>query len=272
MYEQFYKLSEKPFQMHPDPDFIYWSQGHSMAYTMLEYGVINNTGFTVITGEIGCGKTTLIRFLLSQLVDHVTVGLLSNTQIKEGDLMRWVMMAFGQAFDQTSSMGLFQEFQSFLIREYGKGKRAILIVDEAQNLSTSTLEELRMLSNINADKDQLIQIVLVGQPQLRDLLQGPELVQFSQRVTSDFHLAPLTPSEVYEYIRHRVERVGGVPDLFSRQACRLIADASKGIPRTVNMLCDTALVYAFSAGAKYVSSGLISLVIADKRKYGLFFR
>ena len=129
-----------------------------------------------------------------------------------------------------------------------------------------------MLSNINADKDQLIQIILVGQPELRELLESPTLVQFVQRISSDFNLAALDPDEVYDYVRHRVERAGGNSDLFSRQACRLAADASKGVPRTINMLCDTALVYAFSAGARYVSSGLMATVIADKKKYGLTFR
>ena len=268
MYEKFYRLREKPFGLLPDPAFIYWSHAHSMAYTMLEYGVINNAGFTVITGGIGCGKTTLIRYLLTQLLDHVTVALLSNTNIKDGELLRWVMMAFGQPFDHPSTMGVFHEFQRFLISQYSQNKRSILIVDEAQNLSTATLEELRMLSNINADKDQLLQIILVGQPELRDVLQRPDMVQFVQRVSSDFHLPPLDTNEVYEYVRSRVLQAGGTPDLFSRQACKLVADAAKGIPRTINMLCDTALVYAYSSGARYVSSSIMASVIADKKKYG----
>lgn len=269
MYEQYYGLREKPFGMLPDPGFIYWSHAHSMAYTMLEYGVINNAGFTVITGGIGCGKTTLIRHLLTQLLQHVTVGLLSNTHIKEGELLRWVMMALGQPFDQPTVMGVFNDFQRFLIDQYAQMRRTILIVDEAQNLSTATLEELRMLSNINADKDQILQIILVGQPELREVLQGPDLVQFVQRISSDFHLMPLDPSEVFDYVRCRVQLAGGPPDLFSRQSCKLVADASKGVPRTINMLCDTALVYAYSTGARYVSSGIMANVIADKKKYGL---
>jgi len=269
MYEQFYRLREKPFGMLPDPDFIYWSQGHSMAYTMLEYGVINNAGFTVITGDIGCGKTTLIRFLLKQFQQSVTVGLLSNTDIKEGELLRWVMMAFDQPFEQQSRMAVFHDFQRFLIDQYSQQKRTILIVDEAQNFSAATLEELRMLSNINADKDQLIQIILVGQPELRKLLQSPGLVQFVQRISSNFHLVPLELNEVYDYVRYRVSQAGGVADLFSRQACRLVADASKGVPRTINLLCDTALVYAYSVEARYVSSSLMATVIADKKMYGL---
>ena len=249
MYERFYGLHEKPFGLLPDPSFIYWSHAHSMAYTMLEYGVINNAGFTVITGGIGCGKTTLIRHLLTQLLEHVTVGLLSNTRIKEGELLRWVMMALAQPYDQASTMGVFHDFQKFLIDQYAQRRRTILIVDEAQNLSTGTLEELRMLSNINADKDQLLQIILVGQPELREVLQGPDLIQFVQRVSSDFHLPPLDAAEVFDYVRYRVQLAGGQSDLFSRQACKLVAEASKGVPRTINMFCDTALVYAYSSGS-----------------------
>lgn len=272
MYEQYFNLKEKPFQMQPDPAFIFWSEAHAMAYSMLEYGILNNAGFTVVTGEVGSGKTTLIRILLSQLLDHATVGLLSNTSIQEGELLRWVMLAFSQRFDQTSQMALFQDFQNFLISEFGHNRRSILIVDEAQNLSTATLEELRMLSNINADKDQLLQIILIGQPQLRDLLQGPNMTQFVQRVTSDFHLVPLKPNEVSHYIAHRLVLAGGSKELFSHMACRLVADASEGIPRTINMLCDTALVYAYSASKAYVSSSLMAQVISDKQKYGVFFK
>jgi general secretion pathway protein A len=272
MYEQYFNLREKPFQMQPDPDFIFWSEAHSMAYSMLEYGILNNAGFTVVTGEVGSGKTTLIRILLGQLLEHATVALLSNTSIAQGDLLRWVMLSFGQRFDQTSQMALFQDFQNFLISEFSKGKRSILIVDEAQNLSATTLEELRMLSNINADKDQLLQIILVGQPQLRDVLQAPNMLQFIQRITSDFHLVPLKPPEVAHYISHRLIMAGGNKELFSHMASRLVADASGGVPRTINMLCDTALVYAFSAAKSYVSSALMSQVIADKQKYGVFFK
>jgi general secretion pathway protein A len=240
-----------------------------MAYTMLEYGVLNNAGFTVITGGIGCGKTTLIRYLLTQLMDHVTVGLLSNTQIGQGDLLRWIMMALGQPFDQSNTIAVFRDFQKFLIDQYALRRRTILIVDEAQNLGMATLEELRMLSNINADKDQLLQIILVGQPELRELLMSPSLVQFLQRVSSEYHLKPLDPGEVYEYIKTRVAQAGGSPDLFSRQASRLVADASKGTPRIINMLCDTALVYAFSAHSAYVSSSIMARVIEDRKRYGL---
>lgn len=269
MYEDYFKLHEKPFSLLPDPGFMFWSQGHLTAYTMLEYGVLNNAGFTVITGGIGCGKTTLIRYLLSQFTEHVTVGLLSNTKINQGELLRWVMMALNQPFDQTSTIAVFRDFQQFLIKQYAEQRRTILIVDEAQNLGADTLEELRMLSNINADKDQLLQVILVGQPELRDLLMSPTLVQFLQRVSSEYHLKPLGPDEVHDYVTTRVVQAGGSPELFSHEATKLVAEVSKGTPRVINMLCDTALVYAYSAHAPFVSDSIMAKVIEDRKRYGL---
>jgi type II secretory pathway predicted ATPase ExeA len=271
MYEQHFGLKDKPFAMQPDPSFIYWGKGHSMAYTMLEYGVLNNIGFTVITGEIGCGKSTLVRLLLKQLDDQITVGLLSNTRIAEGELLRWVMLSLGQPFEQASTVALFRDFQNFLIEEYANYRRTVLIVDEAQNLSANTLEELRMLSNINAEKDQLLQIVLVGQPQLLETLRSPALVQLVQRISADFHIQPLSPTEVYEYMEHRIAIAGATRHIFTPPAGNLIARASKGVPRVINMLCETALVYGFAAGATEISANIVQSVIDDKRRYGLFF-
>jgi general secretion pathway protein A len=272
MYEAFYNLREKPFGLLPDPDFIYWSSSHAMAYTMLEYGVVNNAGFTVITGGVGCGKTTLVRFLLTQLTDDVKVGLLSNTRIEDGDFLRWVMMALGQPYDQTTSMAVFGDFQKFLIDQYAKQRRTLLIVDEAQHFSAATLEELRMLSNINADKDQLLQIMLVGQPELRDTLQAPELLQFVQRVSSDYHLHPLDSEDVFKYVGYRVERAGGSPELFSAAACEVLARASNGVPRVINLLCDTALVYAYASNVRHVSPDIVRSVVEDKTNFGLLLR
>ncbi len=199
MYEAYYRLREKPFSILPDPDLIYWGQNHRLALAMLEFGVMNSAGFTVITGEIGCGKTTLVRYLLRRLDQHLTVCLISNTPRGEDGLLRWIMMSLNQPFEE-SYPALFKRFQRFLHEQYNKGQRTILIVDEAQNLGMEALEELRMLSNINADKDQFLQIILVGQPQLKDMLRAPQLLQFAQRVSSDFHLRPLTAHEVFEYI------------------------------------------------------------------------
>lgn len=268
MYKEFYGLTQKPFSIQPDPDYIYWGRTHSLAYAMLEYGVMNNAGFTVISGEIGCGKTTLIRHLLNQLDHDYTVGLVSN--IQDGNLLEWVLSAFDQPYENKSYVALHDQLQSYLIDQYSNGKRTILIVDEAQNLGPKLLEQLRLLSNINADNDQLLQLILVGQPQLKTLLQAPELVQFAQRVASDFHLVPLTLEDVQEYIRHRLEVAGRREQLFSDLACERIYDASRGIPRIINILCDTCLVYGFAQMSDVIDSAVVDEVIADKKEHGVF--
>jgi general secretion pathway protein A len=268
MYETFYGLREKPFSILPDPDVIYWCQNHRLAFAMLEFGVMNSAGFTVITGEIGCGKTTLVRYLLRKLDDQVTVCLISNTPRSRDGLLQWVMMSLNQPFDG-SYPALFKQFQRFLYDQYSKGRRTILIVDEAQNLGLESLEELRMLSNVNADKQQYLQIILIGQPQLKDMLRAPQLLQFAQRVSSDFHLRPLNSHEVGEYIDFRLRAVGSHSQLFTDDACKIIADTSHGIPRTINILCDTALVYGFAAGAQIISSELVEMVIENKAQFGV---
>jgi type II secretory pathway predicted ATPase ExeA len=241
-----------------------------MAYSMLEYGIVNQAGVTVVTGDIGCGKTTLVRQLLRDLDECVTVGLVANTIGGRGKLLNWVMMSLNQPYESRSYVALYQRFQEFLIEEYGRGRHVILIIDEAQNLGVDALEELRMLSNINADKDQLLQLILIGQPQLRDLLRQPKLVQFAQRVSADFHLRPLEGSEVAAYMDHRLALAGAKRPIFTRAACEFIASASKGIPRTINILCDTALVYGFSVGASAIGPEIVSQVLEDKRHYGVF--
>ncbi|MEZ5917328.1 MAG: AAA family ATPase [Parvularculaceae bacterium] len=158
MYEEFYGLSEKPFSIQPDPSFLYWGRGHRLAYAMLEYGVLNHAGISVVTGEVGCGKTTLIHRLLEQLSDTHTVALLSNIQPGRGDLLSWVLMGFGESYAGKTHVEMFSQLQNYFISEYAKGRRVVLIIDEAQNLTVDMLEEIRMLSNINAGKDQLLQL------------------------------------------------------------------------------------------------------------------
>lgn len=269
MYEAFYGLTEKPFSIQPDPDFLYFGKRHSLAYTMLEYGIQNRAGFSVICGEIGCGKTTLIRHLLNQLGPELTVGLVYNTHQDIADLLEWIMLAFGQPYEGMSPVARYDAFQRFLISEYGAGRRVILIVDEAQNLSVGALESLRMLSNINADKHQLLQVILVGQPQLRDLLKKPELHQFAQRVAVDFFIPPLSPGEVAQYIEHRLRVAGREEPLFSEQAIDRIAEASRGIPRSVNILSDMALVYGFAEEAPTIELATVDEVLADRREFGV---
>lgn len=268
MYETYYRLREKPFSILPDPDMIYWGRNHRLALAMLEYGIMNSAGFTVITGEIGCGKTTLLRYLLRSLDRHLTVGLITSTPRGKAELLQWVMMSLDLPFEGHYP-ALFKRFQQFLHDEYSKRRRTVLIVDEAQNLDLESLEELRMFSNINADKDQYLQIILIGQPQLKDLLRSPQLLQFAQRVSSDFHLKPLEPDEVGEYIDYRLKAAGAQVQLFTEEARRVIAHASGGIPRTINILCDTSLVYGFATSADRISAELVKLVIENRSQYGV---
>ena len=269
MYEAYYGLKEKPFSIQPDPDFLFMSKRHRLAYTLLEYGIQNRVGFSVICGDIGCGKTTLVRKLLSALDETVTVGLVYNTHEDIADLLEWIMLAFGQPYNAASQVERYDRFQQFLLAEYAARRRVVLVVDEAQNLRPAALESLRMLSNINADKDQLLQVVLVGQPQLQALLTRPELHQFTQRVGVDFYIPPLDAAEVALYIKHRLKVAGREKELFSDAAVALIAQASKGVPRSINILCDMALVYGFSAEAEIVGTELVQEVLQDRREFGI---
>ncbi|HFD80160.1 MAG TPA: DUF2075 domain-containing protein [Gammaproteobacteria bacterium] len=270
MYESFYGFREKPFALLPDSGFLYLSGKHRMALTLLEYGLMNQAGFTVISGDIGTGKTTLIRQLLNQIDPDIRVGLISNTHQTFGDLMQWIALAYELPHTGKDKVQLYQEFMDFIIREYAQGRRTVLIVDEAQNLSAETLEELRMLTNVNADKDQVLQIILVGQRELRDTLRRPELVQFAQRIGVDYHLEPLDEEETRDYIRHRCKTAGGPADLFSDQACQLVYRVTGGVPRLINLLCDTALVYGYAEQRQRIDAAVINDVARDKQKGGLF--
>ena len=269
MYEAYYQLREKPFSILPDPDLIYWGRMHTMAFTMLEFGVMNNAGFTVITGEIGSGKTTLLRYLLRRISPSVTVGLISSSPQGRHELLQMILMSLEQSFEGDYPI-LFKRLQDFLYGQFANGRRTILIIDEAQNLEPEALEHLRMLSNINADKFQILQLILVGQPQLREVLMAPKLHQFAQRISSDFHLSPLDSKEVAKYIDFRLEAVGARRLLFSEEACALIAIASGGIPRMINVLCDTALVYGFAGDRRVVGPDIVREVIADKQQHSMF--
>ena len=268
IYSDHFGLTERPFTLVPDPDFLFWSDNHRRAYTMLEYGLVTKAPITLITGEVGAGKTTLLQYLLSQIDDEVSIGLVSNAHGDRGELLRWVMLSLGQPSPREATyVEIFNLFQSYLIEEYARGRRVALIFDEAQNLSRNALEELRMFTNINSNKDELLQLVLVGQPELRDIIRSPDLTQFAQRVSASFHLSPMDSESVLAYIAHRLRKAGASRMLFTRQACALIHAATGGIPRLVNQLCDFSMVYACTEGRKTVSETTVRGVLDD----GVFF-
>jgi len=264
MYCQFYGFRDKPFSLLPDPDFLFLSPKHEKALNLLELGILNQSGFCVISGEIGAGKTTLVRELLNRLDDHVQVGLISNTHLAISDILSWVLSAY--KIESESSEPAFQHrlFSDFVIEQYAGGKHTLLIIDEAQNLSVSALEQLRMLSNINSEKDLLLQIILVGQSELRTNLQRPELEQFAQRIAIDYHLAALDQEETVAYIGHRLIKSGGSQQLFDDAARSLVYQYSGGIPRLINRICDLGLVYGFSADKKIIGADLISAVTKEQ--------
>jgi type II secretory pathway predicted ATPase ExeA len=241
-----------------------------MALTLLEYGLMSQAGFTVISGDIGTGKTTLIRHLLDNMDREHTVGLISNTHREFGELLQWILLAFNLDHANMNKVEMYQRFIDFIIDEYAHNRRTVLIVDEAQNMAAETLEELRMLSNINADKDQALQVVLVGQRELRDTLRRPDLVQFAQRISVDYHLQPLSEAEVVGYIRHRLEVAGASQELFDDAACRAVYRFSNGVPRLINLLCDTALVYGYAEQAAHIDSTLVRDVAREKQQGGIF--
>ena len=250
MYESFYGLTSKPFQLNPDPAFYFNSKQHRRAKAYLEYGVARNEGFIVITGEIGAGKTTILSGLLDSLNNsNVNVGQLVTTQLDAEDTLRMVGAAFGVNVAGVAKAQLLITLEAFLIDQASQGMRCLLVVDEAQNLSPRAVEELRMLSNYQLGTQALLQSFLVGQPEFKRILQRPEMEQLRQRVAATCHIGPMDLEDTQHYIEHRLKCAGatnGTP--FSSEAIGLIYKASKGIPRRINSLCDRLLLAGFSVG------------------------
>jgi len=267
-YLESFGFTERPFTLVPDPTFLYWSEQHRRAYSVLEFGILSRAPITMVTGAVGCGKTTLLRHLLKQIESDSLVGLISNAQGDRGDLIQWVLHSLGVKFDPSQGyVTQFQVLQDFLIQTYADGRRVILIFDEAQNLSKDSLEELRMLTNINSNKDELIQLVLVGQNELREIIKRPELRQLAQRIAASFHLRPLSEDTIHDFIIHRLRVAGGSGEEIDENARLLIFEVSQGIPRLINQICDMSLLYAWSAETKVVNTKVVQAVIDD----GVFF-
>jgi type II secretory pathway predicted ATPase ExeA len=264
MYEQFYRLREKPFGLSPDASYLYLARCHRHALTLLEYTFAEGASFALLTGEVGSGKTTVVQHYLERVQRRVCVGFISNTHPGTGPILPWIVGALGLEIGERLPAELFRRFVAHAKVQYQAGRRVVLVVDEAQNLPTPVLEELRVLSNLNVGKQLLLQTVLVGQPELRVTLRLPNLRQLAQRIAMDHHLEALQADETQAYIRHRLQVAGGRPELFAAEAVSLVHESTGGIPRLINIVCDTALVYGFSDQRREIDAALIEQVIRDR--------
>ncbi len=264
MYEQFFNLNVKPFELVPNPDFLFLSRSHKRALTHLDYGIKERIGFVLLTGEVGSGKTTIIRNQIKGLNGRVTVSKIFNTKVTSEQLISMINEDFGLNVTGKDKITLLRELNDFLIEQYADKCHPILIIDEAQNLTPELLEEVRMLSNLETDKCKLLQIILVGQPELRRTIAQPELRQLRQRISISCHISPLTRKEMEEYIFHRLKVAGNREAIsFSDETFNIIYGFSRGIPRLVNIICDFLLLSAFAEGTRELSPELVKEVIGE---------
>jgi len=264
MYTQFFNLKEKPFNITVDPNFLYFSKTHREALSHLTYGITEKKGFIAITGEVGAGKTTLCKAFLSQFTDKAKTAFIFNPMLSGQQLLEAIIEDFGLTPEKKNKINLFRQLNRFLISESVKGYNIFVIIDEAQNMKESLLEELRMLSNLETDKEKLFQIVLVGQPQLREKLNSPNLLQLRQRIAVKFHLLPLEKDEVREYIHHRLKVAGSSGDVeFTPNALEKIYMFTNGTPRLINLICDRALLHGYVRETKTIDEDIINKSISE---------
>jgi putative secretion ATPase (PEP-CTERM system associated) len=268
MYENFYGLSGKPFQLNPDPEFYFASRGHKRAFAYLQYGVHQSEGFIVITGEIGTGKTTLVRSLFENLDrNRLVAAQLVSTQLDADDMLRAVAVAFGLPIKAVDKASLLASLEAFLCQLAVANKRALLVVDEAQNLTARAIEELRMLSNFQLGDHALMQSFLVGQPELRAMMQGPQMQQLRQRVIASYHLGPMDRMETQAYIEHRLAHVGWKGDpRFEAAALDLVHKASDGIPRRINTICNRLMLAGFLGEKHAFNAADVEAIVREIRE------
>jgi len=261
MYEDFYGLKERPFTLVPDPDYLFLGSQHKLARAYLEYGLKERMGFVVLTGEVGTGKTTLIKSLLREKEATQRLGVLYQTSVEAEDLLDLLLKEYQVRGNFTNRAARLGAFNQFLLSSHARGEHVVLVVDEAQNLGAKALEELRLLSNLQTDKEPLLQVILVGQPGLRERLRHPALRQLAQRVTIHYHLRPLDQDETKDYIRFRLARAGG-SGIFTTSALDKLYEFTQGVPRRINAWCDLALVAGYAEGRHEIDAEFIDFVIS----------
>jgi general secretion pathway protein A len=268
MYCNFYGLKERPFNVTSDPAFFYLSRKHNEALSHLLYGASQRKGIIVLTGEIGTGKTTLCRFFLNQLGKNVKTALILNPHFSEIQLLEAIIKDFGINVNASSRLSLVWGLNRFLLKEAEAGNNVVLIIDEAQNLKPRQLEQVRLLSNLETEKDKLLQVVLVGQPELNQRLNLYDLRQLRQRIMVRYHITPLERDEIKSYIRHRLNTAGSTDKIqFTDEAIETISDFSGGTPRLINMLCDRALLAGFVAESFIIEVGIIKRCLGELESY-----
>jgi len=269
MYESFYGLKTKPFALLPDHDFLYPGSTHRAAYSLLEYGLINEAPFMVFTGDPGMGKTSLLQKLVAEHGTKHTIGLVTNARYDVEHLLPWILLSLGLSKHKLDPVEAYHVFSEFLTHEAKQNRRVILIIDEAQSLGSDLLEELRLLSNLNDGKTLKLQIILSGQPDLHTLLRRIDMTQLAQRIVVDYHLDPLSEEETGMCIRHRIQVAGGHPSLFTDKACALVHRLTRGNPRLINQVCDVALTYGYAEQARVITSKLVAQAAFDRSKGGI---
>lgn len=269
MYESFYRLKEKPFQIASNPQYLFLSPAHENALTYLEYGLIENAGFILLTGEVGAGKTTLVGHIVKQFASKKEIGIVFNTNVSSDDLICLIMKSFQIQPKNGNKVQNLETFNNYLFDRYMNKQKLLLIIDEAQNLSDDALEEVRLFSNLQVDNQNLLQIMLVGQPELKEKLMQPKHAPFAQRIAVNFFLTGLSNEETRDYISFRLKKAGGDAALFDNEAIEMIYKATGGIPRSINLICDTALVYGFGYELNIINTEVIQQVLKDKGGIGL---
>jgi type II secretory pathway predicted ATPase ExeA len=266
MYKRFYQLHSKPFSLLPDSEVLYLGATHRTAYSLLEYGLLTEAPFMVLTGDPGTGKTSLLHRLIADNRELYSIGFLNNARYDVEYLLPWILLALGLNTKQLDPVEAQHLFTKFLAEQALQKRRVVLIMDEAQNLGVKLLEELRLLSNLNREKSLQLQIILSGQPDLQTLLRRVDMTQFAQRVVVDYHIHPFTEDEVAQYIHHRIQLSGSSRPLFSPQACALTYRLSQGNPRLINQVCEMALTYGFAQQAPRITAQLLAQAALDRRK------